>query len=131
MPKRRLIMGMAVLLCMVAGCKQQTVKMTYAEALHQARTSIYQAVYEDGSLRQMELNAASGIAVELVEIEVGYWEQLLIERDIPVPDWSRQYEELEHTPLECEGGSMEPLEHHERRYLFLDGIIAAMKQQMQ
>lgn len=131
MPKRRLIMGMAVLLCMVAGCKQQTVNMTYAEALHQARTSIYQAVHEDGSLRQMELNAASGIAVELAEIEVGYWEQLLIERDIPVPDWSRQYEELEHTPQECEGGSMEPLEHHERRYLFLDGIIAAMKQQMQ
>lgn len=105
--------------------------MTYAEALYQARTSIFRAVHEDVSLSQMELNAASSIAVDLAETEAEYWRQRLIARQLPVRDWDEKYRELDAMPVQCEGGSMEPLERNVRSYLFLEETITAMIKQMQ
>ena len=131
MRMNRFLIWPAVLLCIVLGCRQRTTKMTYAEALHQARTSIFRAVHEDASLSQMQLNAASSIAVQLAETEAEYWRQHLIERQLPGQDWDEKYRELDSMPVQSEGGSMEPLERNVRSYLFLEETITAMIKQMQ
>lgn len=127
MQKKTLITWMGILLFLAVGCRQNTAEMTYPEALWQARTSIYKAVQEDGSLRQTELNAASSLAVELAETEAEYWSQRLVEKNLSFPDWHERCIELEKRPVWCEGGSMEPLERNSMLYMFLDETITAMK----
>ncbi|MFA6929628.1 MAG: hypothetical protein WCT05_04825 [Lentisphaeria bacterium] len=113
---------LAILALSLTGCRT-----SYIDTLHNARIRIYNAVCEDGTLQQCNLNAGSNIAMHLACDETIYWEGKLMEMDIAVPDWRKRLEKIAREPTGYEGGSMAPLVRHMRLYDYADGIATELK----
>lgn len=112
----------AILALSLAGCRT-----SYIDTLHQARVDIDAAVGKDGTLQQSNLNAGSNIAMHLACEEVIYWEGKLMEMDMDLPDWRKRMDEIARQPTEFEGGSLAPLQRHQRLYDYADDMAAEFK----
>ena len=123
--KKTFLMTLAILAITLEGCSAKSTN--YAETLHRSWTDIRHAVQEDGSLRQIDLNIGSGLAVTLAEAEASYLTAILLEKGLAVPEWQKRLEEIAAAPGEFEGGSAAPLSKHLAMLDCLDGAIQEMR----
>ena len=123
--KKTFLTTLAILAIALGGCSEKSAN--YAEALHRSWTDIRHAVQEDGSLRQIDLNIGSGLAVTLAEAEASHWTAVLQEEGLAAPEWQERLEEIADATCEFEGGSAAPLSKHLAMLACLDGAIEEMR----
>jgi len=122
------LMALAAIAAVLTGCATRNEgNICYIKALHRSWTDIDRAVREDGSLRQVDMNIGSGLAVTLAREEAAYWSGLCAERGLTVPAWEKRLAEIAEAPAEFEGGSAAPLSKHLEMLAALEEAIGEMR----